>query len=267
MSSPRPRDESLLDPTAPASRPRWLAWAIVLFAAVGAIGGGWVGWTYWQSVGSGEYVTTPTGGFRTMTLPDGTTLQLDSSTLVERRYSSGRREIVLTEGRVALDVAVDPEQREFHVVAGDVRLRLTEGRLSVRHTRAGLDAGRVRVEVAQGQVHVAPPGAGRVTLEAGQSVLAAPGRLGTPAPLPAAGYAAWRDGYVDFDGTPLGQALDEFERYGATGVIIQDTAVAQMTVSGRYAVNDAKGFIASLPSQIPVHLRVTDAGTEVLPGR
>lgn len=267
MSSVRPPDESTFDPAEPPKRARWVAWCIVIFAAIGTLGGVWVGWTYWRSVGTGEYLTTPRGATRTVELPDGTTLQLDSSTLVERRYSSGRREVVLTEGQLALDVPPDAQAREFHVVAGDVRLRLTEGQLSVRHTRGGLDAGMVRVEVAQGQVWVAPPGAGRVTLEPGQQVVAGPGRLGAVAPLPAEAYAVWRRGQVEFANAPLAQALDEFERYGPTNVIIRDNAVAQMPVSGRYAVSDAQGFTASLPQQLDVHLNRTEAGIEILPGR
>lgn len=244
-------------------RSRWIPALIVTFAAVGTLGGAWVGWTYWRSVGEGESYATPRGAHRTVTLPDGTQMHLDSATLVERRYSSARRELVLTEGRIALDVPAE-DTREFQVVAGDVRLRSVGGQFMVRHTGTGFDPGLVRVEVQEGQVLVAPPGAARVELQAGQAVAAGAGRSGTVEPLPAEGFAAWRDGYVDFRATPLAQALDEFERYGATGVILRDSELAKLPVTGRYRSGDGKGFLESLPAQLPVRLVPQEGGVEIV---
>jgi len=181
----------------------------------------------------------------------------------------------LHEGQALFSVALNT-QRPFHVLAGGVRVTVIGTRFSVRHTHTGLTADETRVVVEEGRVRVARHigtdadalvlGDGEaVTLAAGESMVAdGQGRLGIVAAVPSGSAAPWRDGRVNFDNTPLAQALAEFERYGATGVVVRDPAVAALPVGGSFQWRRFDAFLASLPRQLPVRLERRDDETEVV---
>ena len=110
-----------------------------------------------------------------------------------------------------------------------MRVTVVGTRFSVRHTQTGLDAGQTRVAVERGRVRVARlDGKGReaaaggagslVDLTRGQAVVAdAQGSLGPVQKVGAGEIAPWQTGRINFEATPLAQALAEFGRYGATG--------------------------------------------------
>jgi transmembrane sensor len=52
----------------------------------------------------------------------------------------------------------------------------------------------------------------------------------------------------------LAQALAEFERYGPTGIVVRDPAVASLPVGGSYGVLQVQRFADSLPQTLPVRL-------------
>ncbi len=247
----------------PQRGPRWIIALMVLVVLVGAVGGGFVGWTYWRSGGVTENYVTPRGAFRTLELPDGSRLTMDAATQLQTRFSGAGRDVILEEGRVDVTVVADPE-REFHVIAGDVRTRVPAGRVLVRSTGFGLDGGSVRVEVLDGSAQVRPSGAGRMDLAAGQSVVAAAGRGGQVQALDAGRATAWRDGVVHFVDTPLVYAIGEFERYASTGVMVPDPSVAMLRVNGDYRVDDVQGFLDSLMAQLPVRFERREQGLVVV---
>lgn len=92
-------------------------------------------------------------------------------------------------------------------------------------------------------------------LTVGQAVAAdAAGALGPVTAVAASGVALWREGRVAFDGTPLSQALAEFERYGDTGLRIRDPAVAALRLNGSFDVRKVDNFARALTRALPVRL-------------
>lgn len=244
--------------------------------AFSVVGGGWYGFNAWQRQPIFEQtLATARGQLKEVTLPDGSTLWLDTATRAEVTLYRQRREVRLTEGQVLFAVQSNPEQ-PFDVLAGGTRVNVVGTRFTVRRTRSGVgDEGSVSVVVEEGRVRVtgrsvshelAGPGAGEaVELGAGQSVSAdATGVLG-PVNSGAAAPAAWREGRISFNGTPLAQALAEFERYGDTGLIILDPAVAALKVHGSFDLRQVGAFVRALPQVLPVRLRPADDRTEITP--
>lgn len=223
-----------------------------------------------------QHYETARGQQLTVRLPDdgaeGSTLVLDTGTRLHARVFRDRREVVLQTGQALFTVRPDT-QRPFVVLAGPLRITVVGTRFSVRHTADGLDAERTVVSVEEGRVRVVPidgsagtdhgpeaaaaaaAGERPLELQAGQAVTADGSRgLGPVTSLPLAAAAAWREGRLSFDQTPLAQALAEFERYGPSGIVVRDRAVAALPVGGSYGVAQVQRFVDSLPQTLPVRL-------------
>ncbi|MGB3070665.1 MAG: FecR domain-containing protein [Ottowia sp.] len=255
---------------------RFVPQATMAAVAFSVGGGGWYGWRAWQRSPTFEQAfSTVRGERKEVKLPDDSTLWLDTSTRIDVALFHQRREVRLSEGQVLFAVQHNPGQ-PFDVLAGNTRITVVGTRFSVRHTRSGLSGdGSVNVVVEEGRVRVASLSAdtpreaqaletgGYVELAAGQSVTAtAAGTLGpvsseSPAP------ASWREGRVNFNGTPLAQALAEFERYGATGLVIRDPAVAALKVHGSFDLQHVGAFVRALPQVLPVQVRPMGEQTEI----
>jgi transmembrane sensor len=251
----------------------WLPQAMAAALACVLVAGAWLGWQQWQlQPGFVQAYATERGQRLSVSLPDaatqGTTLQLDTASRVEVRLFRDRREVHLQEGQVMFVVHPDA-QRPFHVWAGGVRVTVVGTRFSVRYSQSGRDAGQTVVEVEEGRVRVAPATAdarlASVELHAGQRVVAdGSGQLSTPAALPPSAVAPWREGRVSFSQTPLADAIAEFERYGHTGLVVRDPAVAALPVGGSYSLRQFQQFARALPQLLPVRLQPHGALTEVV---
>jgi transmembrane sensor len=262
----------------PARPPRrdWLqAWrdlarpTATAVLAVGVLGAGWLGWRHWQAQPVfSEVYATARGQVLDVTLPDGSMLKLDTATRVEVDLYRDRRQVRLPQGQAMFTVRADAAQ-PFDVLAGQLRVTVVGTRFSVRNTPTGLDADRVGVQVESGRVLVGMQEGGRpsgppVLLTAGQYVQSGPaGRLAAVETRSTRAAMPWREGRVSFDGTPLAQAVAEFERYGATRLVIRDPAVAALRVNGSFDLRRADAFGKALPMVLPVRLLADGGETEI----
>lgn len=273
-----PRPSSSIQPASPGRR-SWLIGlgrfvpqitaAAVAFSVVSV---GWYGWSTWQHQPTFQQsFATARGEQKKVNLPDGSTLWLDTTTQAEVVLYRQRREVRLTDGQALFAVQSNPDQ-PFDVLTGGTRITVVGTRFSVRRTRSGLGAeGSVSVVVEEGRVRVASRSAAHkmdssssVELSAGQSIIAdAAGALG-PVNRDDAPAATWREGRVSFSGTPLMQALAEFERYGDTGLVIRDPAVAALKVNGSFDLRQIGAFARALPRVLPVQLSTRDGQTEII---
>lgn len=269
--------------------PQAAAAAIALAMAAGGL----TAWNHWQrqAVFTQAYATQR-GQQLQITLPDtadqgqgpGSTLQLDTATQTQVRLYRDRREVQLHSGQAMFLVHGDV-QRPFHVFAGALRITVVGTRFSVRHTGSGLDAGQTVVAVEEGRVQVGTwrqrtggtdtaqdpdastdaPADHPVELVAGQTVVAdAQGHMGPVQQLAPEAIAPWRDGRLNFDQTPLKEAIAEFERYGRTGLLVRDPAVAALPVGGSYSLRQWQRFAETLPQVLPVRLVRRGEVTEVV---
>ena len=230
--------------------PRGLALCAVLLVALG------LGWQQWmQPVYSAHYVVQR-GQHQSLQLPDGTTLELDAETEAQVRLYRDRREVQLAHGQAMFIVAPDAS-KPFEVQAGPARVSVVGTRFAVRYRQDGVDAGQVRVEVQEGRVRVAAVqspatalllGAGQTTQVAGDGLLAPVGSVAPDS------VGLWRKGLLRFDHTPLAQALQEMERYGPTGLMVRDPAVAALPLGGSYATARPAELAHMLTLVLPVRL-------------
>ncbi len=247
-----------------------LATAALAFAVVGA---GWWGVGEWRKAPTFDRTfATLRGEQKTVRLPDGSTLWLDTATQARVTFHRDRREVQLPEGQAMFAVQHDAG-KPFDVLAGPVRVTVLGTRFSVRYTRSGLHENGVSVAVDEGKVRVAPlnahpdadPAAATSArhLLAGDSVVA--GDEGVGPVVPSGGPAApWRDGRVTFDKVTLAQALAELDRYREGRLRIRDPQVAGLYISGSFDLRHLDAFERVLPQVLPVALRKNGAFTDIV---
>jgi transmembrane sensor len=91
-----------------------------------------------------------------------------------------------------------------------------------------------------------------VELRAGQQLKAAP--AGTPeiAPANIQRVTAWTTGQLMFDNEPLASVVERVNRYGGTQIVIADSRVGDMKISGVFNAGDAAGFVEIVTHYLPV---------------
>jgi len=243
-------------------RPAAIAVCSVLLAT------GAMAWHLWRAPTFTHDYATERGQRRNATLPDGSELVLDAGTRTGVALYHDRREVRLAEGQAMFSVAPDAG-RPFRVLAGPARITVVGTRFSVRYSTTGSHAGTVQVAVEHGMVAVdgaaqAPSAGGTsaTTVGPGQAVqISATGAVGTVASIPPGSVALWRKGLVHFSDTPLSQAIQEMERYGPTGLVVRDPAIADLRIGGSYASAHPAELAKVLPSLLPVRLVPRGDGT------
>ncbi|WP_286185349.1 FecR family protein [Acidovorax cavernicola] len=254
--------------TAPTRR-GFLKPAFVLAASGMAVGAGYLGWRHVQAQPVFEQAfATRRGQQLEAPLPDGSRLRLDTATRLEVRLFRDRREVTLVDGQAVFSVQADAK-RPFDVLAGPLRVRVVGTRFAVRHTPGMPGADGTRVSVEEGKVRVTrrtTDATSEVFLTAGRQVESdAHGVFSAVSAVAREGIAPWRDHRLSFVDTPLARALAELERYGSTGLVVNDPAVAALRLSGTFDPRDARTLRLALASALPVRLKEAGTVAEIVP--
>ncbi len=197
-----------------------------------------------------DYRTGP-GERLSVTLADGSRLDLDGATRLDVAFDGQRRRLVLHDGTIHVTVAPDRD-RPFEVAAAGGRTRALGTAFDVR--RRG---DTVRVAVTEHAVRVAYPETGAaVDVAAGQQVTYGPGEgLGAPGPAELRGLSAWRRGRLIFDGQPLAEVLAEVERHRYGLITIADRDLRALKVTGVFDADDADALLDAVAATLPVRVR------------
>jgi transmembrane sensor len=220
----------------------------VLFASV--IAGFWW-WTNKTPLRANGIYGTAIGQQQALSLPDGSSIQLNTDSQVEVRYSSGLRKIRLLRGEALFAVTHDAS-RPFDVYAanGIVRaigtafaVRLAGGDVNVTVTTGTVEVSEVAAEAAAPATHGSTEvRRARARVTAGQMVnLHAAGSTVAVRELPPPELQrrmAWHEGYLVFSGEPLSAMVEEVNRYSPVTLRIADPKLASLAVGGRFRIGD-----------------------------
>lgn len=194
---------------------------------------------------------TGTGERRSVTLADGTRVELNAGSALDLRYTDTRRELALLEGEILVTTARDPLGRPFS-------LRTRAGVVTPVGTRflvRDLGQGRARVAVLEGAVDVDSGLAGaapRRVVAGSQAEFSRDGAFDAVALRPEA--SAWLDGMLLADAMPLADFLAELGRY-RTGVLRCSPDAASLRVVGAFPVADTDQVLAMLQEVLPVRVQ------------
>lgn len=194
-----------------------------------------------------ERYTTQTGQRSTVTLRDGSSIELNARSLVEVRFSETRRDVKLVAGQALFHVAKN-RARPFVVRAGDREIVAVGTAFDVR-----LDNSSVRVTLLEGQVNI-----DRDILKPGQQLIAALSRPDTAASanrvleVNVSKATSWLEGRVFLDDLPLAEAVAEMNRYSMRQIVVQGEALASLRVNGMFRAGEQEAFVAALETYFPL---------------
>jgi transmembrane sensor len=248
------------DQTVPKpSRRTWLAGGGAALAA-GLAGGAYLG----RDVLLRDRVVTGVGERRTLALPDGSSVELNTDTEVFWRFDRTRRRLWLSRGEAALMIVHD-SLRPFELFTTQGLARLAAGQFNARLRPAGLDlivlAGQAAVETAAGaaQAQVVGPADARQALEVtahGVAVVATP-------EAQVQSVQAWRRGEIVFEGQALSVAVEEYNRYLTRKLVIGDDKAGALRLGGRFLTGDPDSFLDALRTTFGVRI-VEDGPSRIL---
>lgn len=242
---------------------RWgasLSAAAVLVLAIG------IGWRVWDPAQPEQRVATAVGERRTLTLDDGSRLQLDTDSAVSVRYSRKHRHLVLERGRVQFDVAAAP-QRPFVVQAGDGAVRAVGTQFQIRKQEAS-----VLVTLLEGVVTVTAPEsqgaqAHTATLAPGDQLRFGAGNLWAMGKVDLDVVRGWTRGELMFSQRPLRELVAEANRYTTIKIKIGDPALNELRVSGVFESDDQASLLQAIEHVLSLRAEQVSANEIVLKRR
>ena len=296
-SSPSHEPRALADPNEQQGRaathtrpPRRRFLAVAASAVMVALAGG----VWWQSARYPLY-STDIGERRSITLADGSTVDLNARSKLRVEFSKNERRVELLDGQALFQVAKD-KNRPFIVASGEATVRavgtqfdvyrkdsgttvtVLEGRVAVYSTAPQPATRSPRASVQpEAQMHAIPhsgaassnppglldpSGAGAIFLSAGEQVTVTRAQtLPAPARADIAATTAWTQRRLIFDGSKLSDVVQEFNRYNKRQLVIEDAQLSDFHVSGVYSSTDPSSLIRFLREQPGI--KITDHENEV----
>jgi transmembrane sensor len=194
---------------------------------------------------------TSVGGSESFSLEDGISVQLNTSTQLIALASHSPQALKLRSGEVFLRVTRGP----IDVTVGNLRINTAAASFGVR----AYGSGDIDVMVLDGAVVVHYP-----AIETPH-----PSRNERPAAWPlSAGHLtsvrgnhvhtenagepyierklAWRNHTLAFLNEPIGNIVEEFNRYGRVQLLVQDPFIRELRVGGLFAPTDPAAFAAAV---------------------
>jgi len=221
-------------------RVRWLRPGLGLGAAAAAAA---IALVYLQPAND---LRTEIGEVRTITLPDGSAVTLDTATRLEVHFTETAREVRLSQGQAYFVVAHDAS-KPFRVFTKTGEIDAIGTQFDVRvepdGTTVTLLEGRVEVHGRAGEDQ---PETFHTNLAPGEQValpVASAGPIEPQHPARLDGVTAWRKSKLDLDNTTLAEAVAEMNRYSRTKIRITDPALANRRISGSFRTGDVTGFL------------------------
>ena len=190
---------------------------------------------------------TRTGERRMLELADGSRVWLNSDSALSVDFGPQQRRLRLHSGEALFEVAKDAA-RPFIVEARGGEVRAVGTRFDVDSRGP-----QVRVDVTEGVVQVNSAGSAPVRLSAGERLSYREAAAPEPVqPLDLSSASAWQRGKLIFNQRPLGEVLDELERYLPGRIVLTDGALRQHKVSGVFDLKDPDALLKTLERLQPV---------------
>lgn len=250
----------------PASAPRKggvsasfrFAAALIVAAAIG------VGTAQYLTQPEGTVYATAVGGHKTITLTDGTRIELNTDTRLRIALGDNRRSVFLDRGEAFFQVTHDAA-RPFVVTAGNHRVVDLGTQFVIRR-----EPGEVKVALVEGSAqfeNIAASEAKPAVLAPGDVVVATAKDVHiTRKPLRALDETlAWRHGSLIFFHTSLAEAAREINRYNEEKVVIADEGVGHLKINGTFPVNNVRLF--GRVAHVVLGVKVENKGGEVVISR
>jgi transmembrane sensor len=238
------------------------------------IGGIVAGFVFFLIVGMAPFVlqqrawqtyATPLGGHKTVTLADGSRIDINTDTVLRTNFGGGRRVVDVVQGEAYFHVRHDASV-PFVVTAAGHRI-VDLGTTFLVRTSAGalevaLISGRARLESPDNSI-----GQHSKILMPGDVAVATDRSLNVSRKMASqlTDEIAWRRGMLVFHNTSLADAADQFNRYNVVKLMVPDNRAAAMTINGTFRTDGVEQFARVTRDVFGLH--VEDRGSDIVIGR
>lgn len=252
----------------------------------------------WTTINRYSTYTTQIGERRSITLADGSTIDLNVRSAVRVKLSKAERDVELIDGQALFEVAKD-KARPFIVRSGGTLVRAVGTQFDVYRKKSGTTVtvveGRVAVLTSfdpnlaefdsrtgtslDGEAHTnatdsssvaghlrESTGSGKspaILVSAGEQVTVTGQAMSAPERADVAAATAWVQHRLVFDNSRLSDVVDDFNRYNTRQLVIEDRRLYDFHVSGVYSSTDPASLIRFLRAQPSIDVIETDADVRI----
>lgn len=196
---------------------------------------------------------TGTGEQRMISVADGVAVEMNARTSL-----SVAADVVRLIAGEASFLPADDRPREFEVVAGNGKTSTTNARFDIRHAGA-----HTRVTCFEREVRIAHPD-GNLVLGPRQQVTYGAEAIAQAVSIDPVVVSAWQRGLMIFDMTPLGEVIDELNRYRSGHIVLLNKSLAKNPVNGRFRIDRPDDALVQIELAFGVRRRMLPGGIVLL---
>lgn len=193
---------------------------------------------------------TVIGEQRTIELPDGSTVILNTQTAIATSFDQTARRVRLLKGEASFSVQPD-SHRPFVVESQQTATRAVGTEFMVRtqqdHEQVTVLEGTVEVSSLHNDDSLS-------LVSAGSRVQFEHGRLGRPFSVDLSTVSAWMQGRLIVNGIPLEQVINELRRYYPGTIVLWNQPIRDIQVTGTYNLEDPSKSLSLLAKTFPTHM-------------
>ena len=244
-------------PTAQWRRIPWLKVAAALLLALG------LAYYFVGYRASQRQIATGPDETRTLVLPDASVVTLNGDS--ELRYAATwdqehPREVWLT-GEAYFSVQHTALDQKFIVYTNEVAVEVLGTEFNVHsrdaHPEVTLRSGSVQLTTLHQDTEE------RITMVPGEQVVLTEARRFRKAKTNAEVYTAWRQQELLLDNTPLSQVAELLHRQHGVTVVIEDSTLNSMTITGTYPNRDIDEVVAILADLLEADVRIEQTNDQI----
>lgn len=213
--------------------------------------------------------STDIGEQRLITLPDSSTVLLNTDSRFSVAYSPEFRDIYLIEGEAHFEVQ-SSSGRPFRVFAGKSKVRAVGTAFSVYLKKTTVDItvthGSVEIDSISEPINDTLP-ADNVSVVAASSIVSAGhaaefdqlmGSIETKVLSESSIVPAWHHGKLKFTGEPLSKVVEEISRYSPLSIVILDSDLRNLRIGGLFDAGETDKMFEALESGFGIEVEYID---------
>ena len=204
-----------------------------------------VGTLAWLTVPRPDSYSTGIGEQRSITLADGSVVQLNSQSRLRVRFSENERLVELAQGEALFEVFKDAS-RPFVVASNGTRVKAVGTQFDVYRRKQG-----IVVTVLEGRVAVTPPvqhpsATQPLYLVAGERVILESNTAPRTERANVEDAVAWTRRRLVFEDTPLTEVVEEFNRHNVRRLVLADPSLEGFHIRGSFDANKPERLVTFL---------------------
>lgn len=220
------------------------------------------GLSFWLSPWE-ENFSTAIAEKKSLTLPDGSRVEMDADTRLAFSFNQSRRTVQLLQGKAIFQVTPD-KNRPFEVVAAQRMIRVVGTRFEVaqRDSLAQSTALPLQITLQEGIIELYSRNQQEIykhilRLQPGQQAnWSAAEEFPAVRTISLQSFGAWQQGRLVYQGEPLASVLADLQRAFPVTIELRDPSLARIQFNGTLSSTNLSETLALLQSALP--LRVTE---------